>query len=263
MGQDSMGKTLNGVIYFASVDIGDVRDNTLHFIEKVNSVDYIVVENYDYFNLRVEQMGLLPTGSILSYEMSKDGNANVKEINNIVIEHVKNGKHVLVVSDEGSSVIADPGEALIDLCRDNQINYYFLPGASAIIQSLTCGLSKSEYHFAFFGTLSFDESNNDHFYKTLSKIKSIYDSEMDLPAVVFLNTKTVLHTMAKIIEYLDRGSRASLCCNLTQDNQVVYTGNLAQIFTQVKKDMDKNNNIVMTLVLSKKESDLDGKQLSY
>ena len=177
-----------GILYIVATPIGNLGDITNRAIEVLKSVDLILCED-----TRTSKPLLI------SYEIKTRLESyhkfNEIEKTNEVIEKLKKGMNIALITDAGTPCISDPGSILVNKCIENKIEVYSIPGPSAVITSLTLsGISLKK--FAFYGFL---ERKNSLQRKELLKIKN-----NDIETIVLYESpKRILDTLKNIEEILD------------------------------------------------------------
>lgn len=137
---------MNGKLYLCATPIGNLGDVSPRCLEVFNEVDIIAAED----TRRTLQL-------LNHFEISKPLTSyhehNKREKGGYIISLLKNGKNAALVSDAGTPAISDPGEDLVKLCIENDIEVTSIPGAVAGINALILsGLPTRR--FAFEGFLS-------------------------------------------------------------------------------------------------------------
>ena len=129
-------------LYLVSTPLGNLKDITLRAIEVLDKSDYILCED-----TRVSK-NLLDKYQIKSKLIS---NHKFNEKKNVIkiIEHLKSGKIISLISDAGTPSISDPGSILVNECIDNEIKIFPIPGPSAI--STAVSISGFSDKFLFYG----------------------------------------------------------------------------------------------------------------
>ena len=133
-----------GILYLCATPIGNLEDITLRALRVLKEVDLIAAE--DTRN----------TIKLLNYYDIKTPITSYHEHNKIekgdkLIELLKSGKDIAVVSDAGTPGISDPGTDLVKKAVSENINVDIIPGASACISALTVsGLSTDRFVFEGF-----------------------------------------------------------------------------------------------------------------
>ena len=129
-------------LYLVSTPLGNLKDITLRAIEVLDKSDYILCED-----TRVSKK-LLDKYHIKSKLIS---NHKFNEKKNLVkiIEYLKSGKIISLISDAGTPSISDPGSILVNECIDNEIKIFPIPGPSAI--STAVSISGFSDKFLFYG----------------------------------------------------------------------------------------------------------------
>jgi 16S rRNA (cytidine1402-2'-O)-methyltransferase len=137
---------MNGKLYLCATPIGNLGDVSSRCLEVLGSVDLVAAED----TRRTIQL-------LNHFEISKPLTSyhehNKHEKGGYIISLLKGGKNVALVSDAGTPAISDPGEDLVRLCIENEIEVTSVPGPVAGINALILsGLSTRR--FAFEGFLS-------------------------------------------------------------------------------------------------------------
>ncbi len=134
------------MLYICATPIGNLKDITLRVLEVLEVVDEIACED------------TRTSGKLLSYYNIKKPLFSYHEHNeraktNIIIEKLKQGKDIALISDAGMPGISDPGEILIKACIANQLDYTVLPGSSAVITALVAShlVTQPFYYHGFLG----------------------------------------------------------------------------------------------------------------
>jgi len=129
----------SGTLYIIPTPIGNLGDMTLRAIEMMRFVDLLLTE--DTRNTRK----LLSHFKIQTTSISYHSFSEKKKLDSI-IQLLKNGKNIGLVSDAGMPGISDPGPTLITTCHDNGIPVRVLPGPTAGITALVASGFKLEGH---------------------------------------------------------------------------------------------------------------------
>lgn len=159
------------MLYFIATPIGNLKDVSFRAIEVLNSVDEIGCEDtrhsinfLNYYDIKKP---------LFSYHKFNEREAGEK-----VIEKLKNGKNIAIISDAGMPVISDPGNILSQMLIENGLEFTIIPGACACISALVLsGLDASR--FCFLGFLPEKASDKKEFlekYKNLDMTLIFYSA---------------------------------------------------------------------------------------
>ena len=140
----SSHKEIKKGLYLVPTPIGNLSDITLRAIETLKKSDYILCED-----TRVSR-NLLKKYEITSKLISNHKFNEKKNLSN-VLELLKNGLIISLISDAGTPGISDPGAILINECIKNSIEVIPLPGASAVSSAISIsGFSEKFFFYGFF-----------------------------------------------------------------------------------------------------------------
>lgn len=137
-----MNKT--GILYIVATPIGNIEDITLRALRILKEVDIIAAEDTRH------------TLKLLNYYEIKKRLVSYHEHNRIkqgkyLIEQLLEGNDIALVSDAGTPGISDPGEDIIKLAIEANINITVVPGATAVITGLILsGLPTDRFAFEGF-----------------------------------------------------------------------------------------------------------------
>ncbi len=133
------------MVSFVATPIGNLKDITLRALETLKNADVIFCEDTRH-TLKL----------LNAYEIKKPLYAchkfNEKEAAERILEASRRGENVAVVSDAGTPVVSDPGNAVCKLLREAGEPYTLLPGACAFIAALVLSALPAD-RFAFIGFL--------------------------------------------------------------------------------------------------------------
>ncbi|MBU3129662.1 16S rRNA (cytidine(1402)-2'-O)-methyltransferase [Clostridium tagluense] len=133
-----------GKLYLVPTPIGNLKDITLRALEVLQNVDIIAAEDtrqslklLNHFNIKK---------TLISYHQH---NEQGKSEN--LIDQIKEGKNIAIISDAGTPGISDPGSVIVQKCIEQNIKFEVLPGATAITTALVySGLDTTKFIFRGF-----------------------------------------------------------------------------------------------------------------
>lgn len=133
------------MVSFVATPIGNLKDITLRALETLKEADVIFCEDTRH-TLKL----------LNAYEIKKPLRAchkfNEREAGEKIIEAVRRGERVAVVSDAGTPVISDPGNTVCQMLREAGIEYTLIVGACAFVAGLVLSALPAD-RFAFIGFL--------------------------------------------------------------------------------------------------------------
>ena len=237
-------KTFDSGLYIAATPIGNLGDITKRALDVLAAADFIACEDK-----RV-------SGKLLSYygiktPMISYHDHNAQAVMPKLIDELKVGKIIALISDAGTPLISDPGYKLVNECRDQGIMVTSLPGASAILCALTCAGMATD-NFLFCGFLPS---------KTVARQKEI-SRFAGVPAtlIYYESAKRLLACLRDLREVL--GNRnAAVCRELTKLYEEVQKDNLDALITHYEELPTPKGEIVILVEQGAAEElvdDLDG-----
>lgn len=150
------------MLYIVSTPIGNLKDISLRALETLNICDEIACEDTRHSAVFLNAHGIKKP--LFAYHKFNEREAGEK-----LIEKLKSGKNIALITDAGTPVISDPGNTLVNMLIENGLEYTVIPGACALISALVLsGLDASR--FCFLGFLPEKAGERSQF---LSKYKNL------------------------------------------------------------------------------------------
>ncbi|KZL89985.1 16S rRNA (cytidine(1402)-2'-O)-methyltransferase [Clostridium magnum] len=134
----------NGKLYLVPTPIGNLKDITLRALEVLESVDIVAAEDtrqsiklLNHFNIKK---------TLISYHQHNEYGKSEN-----LIERLKEGKNIALVSDAGTPGISDPGSVIVSKCIEEGIDFEVLTGATAVTTALVySGMDTTKFIFRGF-----------------------------------------------------------------------------------------------------------------
>ena len=233
----SISKDNENGLYLVSTPIGNLKDITFRAIEVLKKSSYILCED-----TRVSK-NLLDKYDIKSKLISNHKFNETKNLSKI-IELLKSGEIVSLISDAGTPSISDPGAILVNECIKKNIKIIPIPGPSAV--STAVSISGFSEKFFFYGFLPDKKQNLLNVLKKLSQFNS--------SLVFFISPKKI----NKIIPDLK---------NNFMGRKIVFCREISKLYEEfVRKDIDELKPFIkepkgeLTVVISEKKIDKNTSQ---
>lgn len=133
-----------GTLYIVSTPIGNLRDITYRAVEILSEVDLIAAEDTRHTKILLNHYNI-------STSMTSYFDFNKEKKLPALIDKLKKGKNLALVSDAGTPGISDPAYRLVNACIDEKLNIETAPGATALIPALVLsGLPTDRFVFEGF-----------------------------------------------------------------------------------------------------------------
>jgi len=134
----------SGILYLVATPIGNLEDLSLRALRILKQVDMIACEDTRHSSKLFTHYGI--QGRRISYHEHNEVRRTAE-----LVRMLKEGKTVALVSDAGMPLISDPGQTLVDACRNEGIPVTPIPGPSAALAALAgSGLPAERFMFAGF-----------------------------------------------------------------------------------------------------------------
>lgn len=207
-----------GTLYLVATPIGNLEDITLRAIRIMQEVDLIAAEDTRHTLKLLNHLNI--SKPLISYYKQTESNKS-----KYIIEQLKEGKNIALVSDAGTPVISDPGETVVKLAIENSIPVCSIPGPCALISALiSSGINA--YSFSFFGFLPVNKREKSD---KLNEIK-----EYETTCIFYEAPHKLIATLEAMLSVLgDR--KIVLAREITKIHEEFIRGNISDILDIVNE----------------------------
>src|SRR5580692_11857147 len=133
-----------GTLYLVATPIGNLEDITLRALRTLKECDVVAAEDTRRTGTLLKHFGIAKP--MLSYFQFNEAKRGVE-----LLERLRRGEKIALVTDAGSPGISDPGERVVRAARGAGLRVESVPGPCALVAALTAsGLATEEFHFIGF-----------------------------------------------------------------------------------------------------------------
>lgn len=228
-----------GILYICGTPIGNLEDITLRALRILKEVNLIAAEDTRH-TLKLLNHYQINTKITSYYEYNKFKKAPY------LVEILKNGQDIALVSDAGMPGISDPGYVLINLALKNNIKIIPVPGVSALITALVVsGLPADKFVFEGFLPRKIKERKR--------CFKGIENEER---TIIFYETPHRLKRALKDMLEIWGDRKVVIARELTKMYEEIIRGKLSQVLTEIStKEIKGEITLIVQGGIKKKEND--------
>lgn len=236
---------MSGTLYLCATPIGNLSDMSPRIIETLQMVDLIAAEDtrnsiklLNHFNIDT------PMTSYHEY--------NKVEKARVLIDKLKSGMNIALITDAGTPAISDPGEVLVCMCNEEHVPVTSLPGPAALIVALTLsGLPTRRFCFEAFLPAEKKDRN-----RILTELK-----EESRTIIMYEAPHHLKGTLRELYEALgDR--RITICRELTKKFETVMPTTMAAAISYYENEDPRGEYVLVIEGKSFEEKEAE-KQASF
>jgi len=214
-----------GILYVIATPIGNLGDMTIRAIETLKSVDLALCED-----TRVTGK-LFAHYDIMTPTMSYHAQSKLSKHDKI-LDLLRDGKTLALVSDAGTPTISDPGVMLIEMIKRElpEVKVISVPGASALTAALSISGIPSP-QFTFYGFLPHKKGRETIFQeilKTRGRTSCLYESP-----------HRIMKTLESLAKVLPNDRKVIIARELTKMFEEVVGGTASEVLNYFKSNPDK------------------------
>ncbi len=229
-----------GKLYFCPTPLGNLQDITLRTLQVFREVDFIACEDtrvtlkiLNHYHIQK------PLFSYHSY--------NLKEVSSRIVNLLKGGKNIALVSDAGMPGIQDPGMELVNILEKEGLSFEVLPGPSALVVAVVY----SGFAFSGFTFLGFLPRKK-------KERRGILERLLHLPQamVIYESPHRVVSTLEEIKEMVGSERRVIFLRELTKIHEEILRGKLDEISEILSQREEIKGEVVLVIEGEKREKQI-------
>ena len=230
---------LTGILYIVATPIGNLQDITQRALDTFVQVDLIAAEDTRHSGLLLSHYGIKKPFFALH-------DHNEQEKGHILVEKLKQGSNIALISDAGTPLISDPGFHLVRQCREAGIRVVPLPGACAAITAL-CASGIASDRFCFEGFLpAKSKARKD-------KLENI--AEEDRTLIFYESTHRILDTLEDMQSVLGEERYIVLAREITKTWETITGNTIRNLREWLLEDPNRTKGEMVLIVEGKPKSD--------
>lgn len=213
-------------LILVTLPIGNLKDITLRALETLKKGEHFYAEDTRVFKKLLEALEIEYSSKFIdSFHDHSEGKIK------IIIEKIKSGIDVYLVSDAGSPMISDPAYPLLKKAKEEGIDVKTVPGVTSVITALELsGLPPHPFHF--WGFVSRSKGERKEFFGELSGISGTH--------IFFESPHRIFETIESFFEVLPSG-------------ELIITRELTKTFESVYRITKSNLSEIQKIVMDKGE----------
>ena len=201
-----------GKLYVVPTPIGNLEDITFRAISVLKACDFVLAED-------TRTSGFLLKHYEINTKMFSHHKFNEHKSSDQIVERIKAGAKVALISDAGTPAISDPGFLIVHNCIEVGIEVECLPGATALIPALVMsGLPNDR--FCFEGFLPQKKGRQ-------TRLKELEDERRTM--VFYESPYRVVKTLTQLAEHLGGERKASASREISKLYEETIRGTLAEL----------------------------------
>lgn len=232
-----------GKLFVVATPIGNLADISLRAIETLKTVDMIAAEDTRHVKMLLNHYGI--TNKLVSLHQHNEDKAS-----GVLLERLREGLSIALVSDAGTPLLSDPGMPLVKMVKDAGLDVVPIPGACALITALSvAGLPVTQ--FSFEGFLPRTSSARKVFFSERAHVTKTW--------VFYESCHRILATLEDMAEVLPLDRQIVIARELTKLHETIVKVSLADALALVSNNENMRKGEFVVIVDGAEED--DGKQL--
>ena len=216
------------MLYIVATPIGNLKDITYRAVEVLNNVNLIACEDTRHSKVLLQHYGIkTPTTSFFQHNRFTKGE--------YLVNLLKDGKDIALISDAGMPGILDPGYNLINLAIKNNIPIFVIPGPTAFVNALVVS-GKPAHEFIFAGFLP---------NRTLARRNKLTQLAKLGFTIIFYESCHRIIASLEDVQVIFPGKDVVVARELTKKFEEVLRGKPAEIIQKFQKASPKGEFVVI------------------
>lgn len=224
-----------GKLYVVPTPVGNLEDMTFRAIRILKEVDLILAED-------TRTSGVLLKHFDIKNAMLSHHKFNEHQTVERIVERIKGGEEVALISDAGTPGISDPGFLIVRECVRNGIEVQCLPGATAFVPALVASGLPDE-RFCFEGFLPQKKGRATRLAQLQDEVRTM---------VFYESPYRLVKTLTQFAEVFGAERKVAVCREISKVHEESVRGTLAEVIAHFQQSEPKGE---IVIVLAGKDKD--------
>lgn len=221
-----------GKLYVVATPIGNLADFSHRAIEVLQQVDLIAAEDTRHVTMLLQHYGIV--NKLISLHQHNEEKSAPE-----LVEKLKQGLSIALVSDAGTPLLSDPGMPLVKLAKASGITVHPIPGACAVIAALSAsGLPVTR--FCFEGFIPRTSSARKSFFAERLKMESTW--------VFYESCHRILATFEDMAEILPLDRQIVVAREITKLHETIVKDSLENLLALIREDSNMRRGEFVVIV---------------
>lgn len=203
---------MGGTLYIVPTPVGNLADMTPRAVEVLRDVSLVLAEDTRTSAVLMKHFGV-DTPMVSHHKYNE--HASVASL----VDRLKAGEDIALISDAGTPGVSDPGFMLSRECRRADVRVVTLPGATAMVPALVSSGLPCE-RFVFEGFLPMKKGR-------ATRLKEI--AERELTTIIYESPLRLVRTLAQLSEVCGKDREASVSREISKLHETTERGTLAEL----------------------------------
>ena len=203
-------------LYLIPTPVGNMDDITLRTIEVIKMVDFLLCEDTRVTSELLHRLNI-------KKKLVHSDDHNENSLKEMVLDNLKNGLNIGLVTDRGTPIISDPGYKIVEYIVKNGYNVISLPGPTAFVPALTMsGINPSP--FIFYGFLNSKSTKRKKELELLKKLPY---------TIIFYEAPHRISDMLTSLLEVFGNRRIALCREISKKYEEAIRGTIQEVIDVV------------------------------
>lgn len=226
-----------GKLYVVPTPVGNLEDMTFRAIRILKEADLILAED-------TRTSGILLKHFEIKNAMQSHHKFNEHQTVENVVERMKSGETVALISDAGTPGISDPGFLIVRECIRNGVEVQCLPGATAFVPALVSSGLPDE-RFCFEGFLP----------QKKGRVTRLTQLQNEMRTMIFYESPyRLLKTLTQFMEYFGAERQVSVCREISKVHEESVRGTLTEVVEHFTKTEPRGEIVIVLAGKDEKEN---------
>lgn len=217
-----------GKLYVVPTPVGNLEDITLRAIRVLKEADLILAEDTRTSGILLKHYGI-------KNAMQSHHKFNEHQTVEGIVNRIKGGENVALISDAGTPAISDPGFLIVRECVRNGVDVQCLPGATAFVPALVSSGLPDE-RFCFEGFLPQKKGR-------MTRLNALKDETRTM--VFYESPYRLVKTLSQFAEYFGMERPVAVCREISKVHEECVRGSLQEVIAHFQEKEPKGEIVII------------------